>query len=450
MAAEHHPPTEATVKHLYAHAFGCAFEGCRRPLYRVDDETGIRTLNSRVCHIHARREGGPRWDSTQSGEHNRSAENLVLMCVEHAAVIDIPEMLSVYPPERLYQWKQKQLEDYDRIRQGWVLDTEMADRAIAESVSPVDVLISHSKVSLGGEGGNAPAAGGGGGGAIGRNARGGRGGNGGRQRIDDGDYTLPWPEDAPKPLQPNELAKLGIDFVLGAGGAGVGAIGDDAIGGDGGDGGDHASALIDITRLRHAGLHHVEYFVGRGGENGGDGGDTIMNFVTEDGKVLKSIRVSGGKGGGTNVPQGCTEIGPSDIERNFRVTTLLTANAIEGREGLLYMLGADWITYAVPRLPFDAVWPVVYSLRWAPHQWSEPRAIFLSLLRPDGGVVTSQPLTIAKEIGLSGDFRGFHAVSANLDVEGIWSLRLHSGGLVLAQLPITVTVPTSLQGPSSD
>jgi hypothetical protein len=372
------------------------------------------------------------------------------MCVEHAALIDISETLSLYPAERLRQWKQKQLEDYDRVRQGWILDTEMAKRAIAESVSRADVLISHSNVSLGGGGGKALGAGGGGGGAIGRNARGGHGGKGGQQRIDDGDYTLPWLEDAPKRLEPNELVELGIDFVPGAGGAGAGAIGDGAIGGEGGDGGDHVSALIDITRLRHAGLHHVECIVGRGGENGGDGGDTIMNFVTENGGVLKSIRISGGKGGGTNVPQDCTEIGPSDIESNFRATALLTANAIEGREGLFYMLGADWITYAVPGLPFDAVWPVVYSLRWKPYQWSQPRAIFLSLLRPDGSRATSQPFTIAKEIGLSGDFRGFHAVSANLDVEGTWLLQLHSGGFVLAQLPITVTMTTSRQRPSSD
>ena len=105
MTIEHPPPTEATVKFLYAHAFGCAFEGCRRPLYRVDDETGIRTLNSRVCHINARREGGPRWSATQSAELNRSAENLILMCVEHAAAIDAPETLSVYPGHRLREWK---------------------------------------------------------------------------------------------------------------------------------------------------------------------------------------------------------------------------------------------------------------------------------------------------------------------------------------------------------
>jgi hypothetical protein len=444
MPIEHPPPTEGTVKNLYAHAFGCAFEGCRRPLYRIDDETGIRTLNSRVCHIHARREGGPRWDRNQSAEHNRSAENLVLMCIEHATVIDIPETLSAYRPERLRQWKQRQLEDYDSIQQGWALDTEMVQQAIAASVSRAEVVISHSNVDLGGQGGNAPGAGGGGGGAIGRNARGGRGGSGGAHRVDEGDHSLPWPEGAPKRLELNELATLGVDFAPGAGGGGAGAIGDDTTGGDGGDGGDSLSAFIDIAQLRQSGLHHVECIVGKAGENGSDGDDSIVTFLTEDGKVLKTIRASGGKGGGTKAPEGCIEIDARDIENNFRVTTLLLANGFELREGLFFMLGADWTNYPAPCLPFDAVWPVVYSIRWDPREWKEPRVIFLSFLRPDGSEAASHPLVIPTESGLTGVSHGGYGTSVKLDSQGIWSLRLHSGGFMLGLLSIAVTVPASL------
>ena len=276
MPIEHPLPTEATVKLLYAHAFGCAFEDCPRTLYRLDDETGVRTLNSRVCHINARREGGPRWDPDQSSEVNRSEQNLVLMCVEHAAAIDVHETLSAYPAERLREWKRKQLEQYDRIQQGWVLDSDMAREAIEASLSGADVVVSNSTVNLGGEGGKAPAAGGGGGGAIGRGARGGRGGDGGGHRKDDGHYTLPWPEDCPTHLDMNELAKLGVDYVPGAGGGGAGAIGDGARGGNGGDGGKRVSAIIDIAKLRKAGLHHIDYIVGKGGENGCDGEGTIL------------------------------------------------------------------------------------------------------------------------------------------------------------------------------
>lgn len=438
MAIEHPTPTESTVKSLYAQAFGCAFEGCRRPLYLINDETGIRTLNSRICHIHARRENGPRWDSNQSDEHNRSFDNLVLMCPEHAALIDDPGMLSAYTPDRLRQLKKAQLADYDRIQQGWALDTEMARRAILASVTPADVHITDSNVSLGGQGGKAPGAAGGGGGAIGRNARGGGGGNGGDYRVDEGDYSLPWPEDASGRIESDELSALGVDYIPGAGGGGAGAVGNSVRGGDGGDGGDQISALIDITQLRHAGFHHAEIVVGKGGENGGDGGDTIVNFVTEDGTVLKTLRASGGQGGGTKVPQGCAEVGPSDVASKFRVSTFLVANSLEMREGLCFMLGADWTDYIVPHLPFDATWPIAFFLRWEAFEWSSPRVIFLSLLRPDGSEVASQALIIPLESGLLGAWRGVLALTATLDSEGTWSLRLHSGDLLLAQLSVAV------------
>lgn len=439
MAIEHPSPTEATVKSLYAQSFGCAFEDCRRPLYRVDDETGIRTLNSRVCHIHARREGGPRWDRNQPAELNRSAENLVLMCVEHATVIDDPRMLSSYPPERLRQLKQSQLEEYDRIQQGWILNTEMAQQAIAASVPPADVLITDSKVSLGGEGGNAPGAGGGGGGAIGRGARGGRGGSGGEYHVDHGAFSLPWAEDAPSHLNSSELTALGVDFVPGAGGGGAGAIGEGVTGGDGGDGGNCVSGLIDLSQLRHAGFQRVECVIGREGENGTNGGDTIVNFLAEDGRVLKTILAAGGQGGGTKIPEGCAEVGPSDVASKFRISTLLVANSLEIREGLFFMLGADWDNYSAPHLPVDAVWPVAYSFRWEAFEWTEPRAVFLSLLRPDGSEAVSQPLIIPIESGPAGMWRGCCGLNIKLDGEGLWAVRLHSGGLLLGQIPIAVT-----------
>lgn len=438
MAIEHPSPTEATIKSLYAHAFGCAFEGCRRPLYRVDDESGVRTLNSRVCHIHARREGGPRWDPNQSAELNRSEENLVLMCVEHATVIDDTKMLSIYPPQRLCQLKKNQLDEYDRLQQGWILNTEMVQQAIAASVSLPDVLITASNISLGGDGGNAPGAGGGGGGAIGRGAKGGRGGNGGEYRIDRGDFSLPWPEDAPSSLNSSELAALGVDFLPGAGGGGAGAIGNRLVGGDGGDGGHCISGLIDISQLRHSGLHRVECVVGQAGENGGAGGDTVVNFLSEDGRVLKTIRADGGQGGGTRVPEGCIEIDPSDVAGKFRISTLLLASSFEIREGLFFMLGADFSEYTVPYLPFEVVWPVTYSLRWEALRWTESRVIFLSLLRPDGSETASQPLVIPVESGPAGIWRGGYGLNTKLDVEGLWSVRLHSGGLLLAHISVTV------------
>jgi hypothetical protein len=46
MATKHRDPTPATVKELYANAYRCAVPSCKRPLYRVDGDTGVGTLMS--------------------------------------------------------------------------------------------------------------------------------------------------------------------------------------------------------------------------------------------------------------------------------------------------------------------------------------------------------------------------------------------------------------------
>lgn len=440
MPIEHPEPTEATVKQLYAHAFGCAFEGCRRTLYRLNDETGTRTLNSRVCHINARREGGPRWNPDQSPEDNRSQQNLILMCVEHAALIDIPETLSAYPRERLHEWKRKQLEEYDRIQQGWILDSDMAREAIEASSS--EIFVSNSTIKLGGEGGKAPGAGGGGGGAIGRGAQAGRGGDGGGHRIDNGDYALPMPEDYPTFIEIDEFLKSTLDHVPGVGGGGEGVIGDGAIAGNGGNGGECVSGIIDISEMRKDGLHKIEVTVGKGGTNGGDGEDSILRFLTEDGRVLKTIRAAGGKGGASALPDGVVEITLEDIKNNLRVSTLMTANAVDIRDNLMFLLGADWVNVFVPHVPFDMTWPIIFVVRWKPCEWEMPRGFFLSLLRPDGREVSRQGFFIPKEADAEGYRRYIQHLGVKLDAEGVWTLKIHSGGFVLARIEVNIIIKT--------
>jgi len=107
----HAEPTDATVKQLYGTALRCGLPGCLQTLYRAS-ETGERVLNSRVAHIHARREGGPRWDPSMSEEENRSYSNLILLCIEHAYEIDdIPDR---YPAEQLREWKRVQVKTQEQ------------------------------------------------------------------------------------------------------------------------------------------------------------------------------------------------------------------------------------------------------------------------------------------------------------------------------------------------
>jgi hypothetical protein len=443
MAIEHPEPTPATAKELYAHAFHCAYQGCRKPLYRVDDQTGDRTLNSRICHINARREGGPRWEVTQSGEENRSERNLVLMCLEHASEIDDNE--AKYPADLLRQWKQRQINEYFQFKQGWIIDTEMARDAIDRSEGKV--LIDHSTINLGGEGGRAPGAGGGGGGAIGRGSRGGRGGDGGDHRVQHDQFST---GNSPR-IPPNAIQ----DFVTetgvppGAGGGGAGAIGDGAIGGDGGGGGESVDAIIDLAPLRARGFDHIEVVVGQGGKPSSlpghpatDGEDTVLNFISKDATILRTIRAKGGKSGSARLPDDVGELSPADLNGGFRITALMPVNAYDFRDGLFYILGGLWTKFLLPQIPREAIWQIVWAAEWETLEASTARGLFLSLINPIGKETSCQAITIPRDSINLGSTRWMGPIGALLDIEGRWRLRLHSGGFLLAQIAIEVAVAT--------
>ncbi|MGW2087520.1 hypothetical protein [Streptomyces sp. NPDC001880] len=127
------------MKQLYGTAFRCGKPDCQRPLFRLDNETGDRTLNSRVAHINARREGGPRWNPGMSGEENRSAENLLLLCIEHSYEID--EKAARFPPEMLREWKAAQLAEHDQIQRSWHLNNDEVAEASALSFDPHQLSI---------------------------------------------------------------------------------------------------------------------------------------------------------------------------------------------------------------------------------------------------------------------------------------------------------------------
>jgi hypothetical protein len=135
---EHPPPSDTTVKRLYATAFGCCKPGCGQPLFRQNEATRAWLLNSRVAHIHARREGGPRWDPHMRDADNQSYGNLLLLCIPHAAEIDdTPEY---YPADLLRSWKQAELDNYERHHQSWTLSDDQAAEVAAASFDPRPLL----------------------------------------------------------------------------------------------------------------------------------------------------------------------------------------------------------------------------------------------------------------------------------------------------------------------
>lgn len=122
---QHPKPTDSTVKELYATALICGIPDCRELLYRENSVTGERVLNSRVAHIHARSEGGPRWDPAMSEEDNRSFDNLIPLCERHAYEIDATPQH--YPADLLRSWKNLQIEAHSRAVVLALSDAEVAE-----------------------------------------------------------------------------------------------------------------------------------------------------------------------------------------------------------------------------------------------------------------------------------------------------------------------------------
>ncbi|NED52341.1 hypothetical protein G3I24_15755 [Micromonospora aurantiaca] len=123
---EHRTPTEGTVKQLYGTAWRCGEPSCTKPLYRLNDDTGEYILNSRIAHIHARSQGGPRWDPDMSEAANRDASNLIPLCETHAWEID--QTPQHFTADMLREWKKKQLAEYQSVQRSWTLtDAEVTD-----------------------------------------------------------------------------------------------------------------------------------------------------------------------------------------------------------------------------------------------------------------------------------------------------------------------------------
>ena len=431
---EHPDPTTATIKALYAHAMFCAFQGCLEPLYQEDESTGRWTLNSRICHICARSEGGPRWNPHQTSEANRSLANLVLMCTKHASQIDDEKLVPQYPPELLRSWKREQVKTHQRLREGWPLTSAMAEEARKASFSPGGITIVNSTLNLGGEGGKAPGAGGGGGGAIGLGARAGRGGAGGQTFDGEGNLI----EDAP----PLELpTSHPFDPPPGSGGGGGGAIGPRSVGGDGGNGGDRVIATLDVE----PGDEFI-CTVGKGaegplllGQHPPAGEDTTVMVKSPTGAIKHILRAKGGASARSGViPDDWSGVSIEDIASGLCISTLMLAKAIEWSAGYSYILGGGWNSFSVPALPFNAIWKLICIASWGDLALADTRGLQLRLVDPGGAEVSCLALSLPDDAIPAGSYTWIQDLGAPLTSEGIWNVLIESGGLQLANLPVHI------------
>ena len=399
-------PTNATVKELYGTAFRCAKPDCHRPLFTVDNKTGKRTLNSNVAHIHARREGGPRWDPNQTPEENRSASNLLLLCLEHAFHIDQRENVDQFPPQVLRDWKEQQLAEFDRLQQGWVINNSEAEEAIRFSFD-----IANSVIDLGGKGGNAPGAGGGGGGVFGgSNSIGGNGGPGGNQiRLDGYDASAP-----------------------GAGGGGGGVRGD-GIAGNGGGGGQLVEVVIPADNV-----DTISFTIGTGGKSDHDGGDTIARVI-KDGEVVSTLIAEGGKAPILKETQPFPRtLTPQERELGIGVTAFLLADVVYIKDSLLNIINGSWSTYPVQRFPQNVVWPLLIILSIYPIAIPSTIIVTLFIKYPDGNKIHISDLQFNKFDPAVFQFQHHDQILTEVVHPGVHTLELWSGNTLFASTHVNV------------
>ncbi|MEE4996283.1 hypothetical protein V2K22_05950 [Pseudomonas alliivorans] len=374
-----------------------------------------------------------------TAEENRSASNLVILCVEHALEVDQPNRADFFSTLMLRDWKQKQLNEFDALgRQGWMLTPEMTAEVL--TASEKGITVSNSTLHLGGLGGNGPGAGGGGGGAIGKNARAGDGGNGGDIRHKGG-------IDSKDPLA---LALMSGQFP-GAGGGGAGSDGEYSVGGGGGGGGERVEAVIPLQELeRDHGPLSIQVFIGEGGrpgiypgEQSGDGGDTTLKFVTGDGKTLRSIVAVGGRRGepGFALPPEANEVTSAEIAAGLNVSTFMAAHSVHVQNSLLYVLGGGINKYSFPSLPDDvACWAtVVVSMGQLPV--SQILTFFVIANSPDGEEIFRLPFNPVKGEAIPAfNFIQLMPVQFQAQVAGVYDLRVVSGEYEFARMHIDVGV----------
>ena len=79
----------------------CAEPTCDKKLIAEDNLSII----SKICHIEAASENGPRWNASMTGDERRDFSNLILLCDEHHTIIDNKDNELKFPVSLLKKWK---------------------------------------------------------------------------------------------------------------------------------------------------------------------------------------------------------------------------------------------------------------------------------------------------------------------------------------------------------
>lgn len=79
----------------------CTEPNCKKSLIAEDGQSIV----SKICHIEAASENGPRWNKFMGDDERRHYNNLILLCDEHHTIIDNKDNESKFPVKLLKEWK---------------------------------------------------------------------------------------------------------------------------------------------------------------------------------------------------------------------------------------------------------------------------------------------------------------------------------------------------------
>jgi hypothetical protein len=78
--------------------------------------------------------------------------------------------------------------------------------------------------------------------------------------------------------------------------------------------------------------------------------------------------------------------------------------------------------------------------RWSALERNVARGLYVSLLRPDGSEAACQTLVLSAEETRLDNYIWVRTIGAEFDVTGQWTLRVHSGGFLLAEYSVDVFI----------
>ena len=96
--------SDKVIKELFALSGNrCAFPECTSKVIENSNKCSNRAIISEICHIHSISKGGPRYNPDIPKKDINSADNLILLCRNHHAIVD--KQPETYTANALKRWK---------------------------------------------------------------------------------------------------------------------------------------------------------------------------------------------------------------------------------------------------------------------------------------------------------------------------------------------------------